>query len=67
MDDLAATHAALSRAIDDVQVAIAKVRHAQEVDWRSVFATRYREELYATIQDLTQFRDRLSAARDGVA
>jgi hypothetical protein len=43
------------------------VRAAQEVDWVSVLASRYREELYATIQQLVHFRDWLERLRAGLA
>ncbi len=61
MDDLASARVAVGRAIDDVQCAITRVRSAQRVDWASVLAARYREELYAVIQDLVRFRDHLEA------
>jgi len=67
MDDLVSARAALARAIDDVQAAITRVRSAQQVDWASVLASRYREELYQAIQELMRFRDRLEATRGGLA
>jgi len=67
MDDLLSARAALARAIDDVQMAITRVRSAQQVDWASVLATRYRQELYQAIQELVRFRDRLEATRGGIA
>jgi|GEM_PF-1635475 len=63
MDDVSSARVALERAIDDVELAITRVRAAQEVDWVSVFASRYREELYGSIQDLANFRERLEAMR----
>jgi len=67
MDDLVSARAALARAIDDVQMAITRVRSAQQVDWASVLAARYRQELYQAIQELMRFRDRLEATRGGLA
>ena len=67
MNDLSSARAALSRAIDDVQRAMARVRAAQEVDWASVLAARYREELYGAIQDLASFRDALESLRSRLA
>ena len=67
MDDLVSARAALARAIDDAQMAITRVRSAQQVDWASVLATRYRQELYQAIQELMRFRDRLEATRGGLA
>ena len=67
MDQVTATRVALDRAIDDVQRAISRVRAAQEVDWVSVLANRYREELYATIRHLANFRDWLDDVRAGIA
>ena len=67
MEDLCAVRAALANAIDDAQSAIAGVRAAQEVDWVSVFAGRYREELHAAIEDLVVFRERLEAIRAGLS
>ena len=61
MDDLTSARVAVGRAIDCVQCAIARVRAAQQVDWASVLAERYREELYGVIQDLVRFRDYLEA------
>jgi len=61
MDDVSSARVAVVRAIDDVQRAIHRVQRAQEVDWVSVFAARYRQELYGVIQDLVRFRDRLEA------
>lgn len=66
MDHLGATRAAVDRAIADVETAIARVRSAQEVDWVSVLAARYREELYGTIQDLIGLRDHLDGLRAGI-
>ena len=63
MDELSSARAALTRAIEDVQRAMARVRAAQEVDWVSVMASRYREELYGAIHDLTGFREALEQVR----
>ena len=63
MDNLVAARVALTRAIDDVQAAITRVRLAQQVDWASVLASRYRAELYEVIQDLARFRDHLESTR----
>jgi len=63
VDDRTWVCIAIDRAIDDVDRAIARVRHAQEVDWVSVFASRFREELYQAIQDLARFREALEEAR----
>lgn len=62
MEDLVAVRAALDIAIDEVHAAIGTLRAAQGVDWVSVFASRYREELYIAIQSLASFRDRLESA-----
>lgn len=59
MDQVASARVAVGRAIDDVQTAIARVRSAQQVDWVSVLASRYREELYAVLQDLARLRGHL--------
>jgi len=67
MDQVMAARVALDRAIDDVQRAISRVRAAQEVNWVSVLANRYRQELYATIQQLVHFRDWLYDVRAGIA
>jgi hypothetical protein len=67
VDQVIAARAALDRALDDVDRAITRVRAAQEVDWVSVLASRYREELYATIQQLVHFRDWLERLRAGLA
>ena len=61
MEDLFAVRAALALAIDETSSAINGVRAAQEVDWVSIFAGRYRDELYGAVQDLVAFRDRLEA------
>ena len=66
MDTLVSARAALTRAIDHAQSAITRVRTAQEVDWVSVLAARYRAELYGAIQDLVRFRDGLEATRAGL-
>ncbi|MCR6712237.1 MAG: hypothetical protein NVV57_05870 [Demequina sp.] len=63
MDDAAAVRAALERAFDDVQRAVLRIRAAQGVDWVSVFASRYREELYRTIRELAALGERLDDAR----
>ncbi len=66
MDTLSSARAALTRAIDNAQSAIGRVRAAQEVDWASVLASRYRAELYQVIQDLVRFRDGLESTRAGL-
>ena len=66
MDDVTSARAALTRAIEHAQSAITRVRTAQEVDWVSVLASRYRAELYVAIQDLVRFRDGLEATRAGL-
>ncbi len=66
MDNLGSARAALARAIDDVQAAINRVRAAQNVDWASALASRYRHELHVSSQDLVRFRDRLEATRAGL-
>ena len=63
MDDAAAVRAALERAFDDVQRAVLRIRAAQGVDWVSVFASRYREELYRTLRELAALGERLDDAR----
>ena len=63
MDNLVSAQVALTRAIDDVQAAITRVRSAQQVDWTSVLASRYRAELYEVIQELGRFRDHLESTR----
>jgi len=63
MDPLTSARIALMRAIDDVEAAIATVRAAQEVDWVSALAARYRAELYEVIRDLARFRDHLEYVR----
>lgn len=67
MDDLLAARLALGRAIGDVERAVGRVRAAQQVDWVSVFASRYREELYGAVRDLVDFRERLEAMRSELA
>ena len=67
MDELGSARVALGKAIDDVQRAISRVRAAQQVDWVSVLASRYREELYGAIQDLAAFRDALESLRARLA
>ena len=67
MDELSSARVALGTAIDDVQRAISRVRAAQQVDWVSALASRYREELYGAIQDLVVFRDALESLRARLA
>jgi len=63
VDDNAWARLSIDRAIDDVERAMQRVRRAQEVDWVSIFAGRFREELYAAVQDLARFRDALESVR----
>lgn len=63
MDDLSSARATITLAIDHVESAIARVRVAQEVDWNSVLASRYRSELYTALQDLARFRNSLEDHR----
>ena len=66
MDEAAAVRAALERAFDDVQRAMLRIRAAQGVDWVSLFASRYREELYRTIRELAALGERFEDARRAV-
>jgi hypothetical protein len=67
MDGSIAVWGALTRAIDDVEGAIWRVRGAQQVDWVSVFGSRFREELYGAIQDLSRLASSLESLRAGLA
>jgi len=67
MDHSGAVRAAVDRAIADIELAMARVRSAQEVDWVSVLATRYREELFGAIRDLGGLRDHLDGLRASIS
>lgn len=62
MDDLSSARAALALAVEDVQRAMRRVRTARDVDWVSVLASRYRDELQGVLNDLARFRDLLDDA-----
>lgn len=65
--DLRACVAGLDEALDHLETAALRVRLAQEVHWVSIFAERYRSELYEAIVAVRALSARVEAARAAAA
>lgn len=62
--DLRACVAGLDEATDHLDIAVRRVRRAQEVTWVSVCADRYRHELYEAIVSLRALTARVESVRE---
>jgi len=62
--DLRACVAGLDEAADHLDTAVRRVQQAQEVEWVSIFADRYRNELYEAILSLRALAARVASVRE---